>query len=174
MDLNNIAALVGLAGGSLSGVKSITEIAKDIKDLVSKPNPDLSEINLRLVGLMDQLLAAKQAQMTLQNALLDLQREQQRLDRFSQEATRYQMAKTDMGGLVYTLKPGHENGEPPHDLCASCFQRGQKSILQRVGFNTLGCSQCNERVYRSDGTGQARTARIQAGWDVLDPYSGDD
>ena len=174
MDLSIITTLAGLIGGSLSGVKSGTEIAKDIRDLVSKPDPDLSEIKVRLVGLIDQLLHAKEAQMAIQDALLELQREQLRLDRFAQEATRYQLANTDMGGLVYSLKPDDQSGEPPHDLCASCFQRGQKSILQRVGFNTLGCTQCNERVYRSDGTGKARTARIQTGFDILDPYAGSD
>lgn len=153
----------GTLGATATGLRAVLDLAK-------RPDPDLTEIKSRLVDLMDQLIQVKEAQMMTQNVLLELQQEQARQQRFADEAERYALSETDMGGIVYALKPGHENGEPRHCLCANCFEQGQKSILQRVAHNTLGCPRCKAQVHMDFKLPGPRAAGLRTGWDVTDPY----
>ncbi|MCC5965527.1 MAG: hypothetical protein JJU24_05260 [Natronohydrobacter sp.] len=153
----------GTLGATATGLRAVLDLAK-------RPDADLTEIKTRLVDLIDQLIQAKEAQMMTQNALLELQQEQARDQRFADEAARYTLSETDMGGLVYALKPDHKNGEPRHCLCANCFEQRQKSILQRVAHNTLGCPRCKAQVYMDFKESGPRSGGLHTRWDVLDPY----
>ncbi|NTT88586.1 hypothetical protein [Tabrizicola fusiformis] len=160
----------GLLTGSTSAIKGVM-------DLVRKPNPDLSEIKALAAEAIDKLLEAKTAQMAMQDALLKLQDEQKKRDRFQAEAQRYVLTKTDMGGFVYALRPDQARGEQEHYLCTSCFEAEVKSMLQPVNFNTLGCTRCGEKVFKSDGRDNgARVARrgLSTRYDILNPYGDDD
>jgi hypothetical protein len=43
---------------------------------------------------------------------------------------RYKLVAPFSGCMVYALQKAMSDGEPPHYLCAACFQKGQRSILQ--------------------------------------------
>ena len=156
----------GTLGATATGLRAVLDLAK-------KPDADLTEIKSRLVDLMDQLIQAKEAQMMTQKALLELQQEQVRRERFALEVERYALSATDMGGLVYELKPDDDRGEPPHSLCANCFEQGQKSILQRVAHNTFGCPRCKARVFKDFKKLGVVSGSLRTGYDVLDPYRDD-
>jgi hypothetical protein len=46
------------------------------------------------------------------------------------EKARYQLREVNTGVFAYVPKQGMEQGEPFHMLCANCYERGEKSILQ--------------------------------------------
>jgi hypothetical protein len=56
--------------------------------------------------------------------------------------------------MLYALKEGMEQGEPPHQLCTECYSRGKKSLLQRE-VRTPGmarvevCHSCGSEYYVS-------------------------
>lgn len=156
----------GLLTGSTAAVKGVM-------DLVRKPDPDLSEVKALAAEAIDKLLEAKTAQMAMQDALLKLQDEQKKRDRFQAEAERYVLTKTDMGGFIYALRAAQKRDEPEHYLCASCFEGEIKSVLQPVNFNTLGCTRCGEKVFKSDGRDNgARVGRgLSSRYDILNPYA---
>jgi len=56
------------------------------------------------------------------------------------------MKKPEPGIIMYSLKEGCENGEPAHNICADCYNKGQKSFLQMVNENggrfTWKCNVC--------------------------------
>ena len=61
------------------------------------------------------------------------------------------------------LQAGMENGEPPHRICANCYQNGKKAILQTAshlerGYRVYSCPSCK--------TGIAM--------DVSEPFEGDE
>jgi hypothetical protein len=89
----------------------------------------------------------------MQGALLGLDEEQRRVDRFQSQANRYALVRTELGSLVYELKPGHADDQPAHCICATCYEQQIKSILQPVAHNTLSCRQCGGQFFKPDGQG---------------------
>ena len=71
------------------------------------------------------------------------------------EKQRYELKPIGTQGVfAYSLKPEHENGEPPHWICPDCYQDRKKSILQTV-IKTPGmarvaiCQRCKFSTYTS-------------------------
>lgn len=151
--LENIPALIGIAASTIGLAKGATEVAENIKGLVDKPGGDNEGAKRLASDLLDRLLRLQMQQLALQDALRNLQEEQRRIDRFQAEAVRYVLTQTEQGSFLYELDPGHANGEPAHCICATCYEKRIKSILQPVAHNTLTCGVCNGRFYRPDGRG---------------------
>lgn len=72
-------------------------------------------------------------------------------EKWEAEKQRYKL--TDFGGgtFAYLLKPEAASGEPPHRICAHCYQRDEKSILQFVhrsdGQDYYKCPKCGDQVF---------------------------
>lgn len=153
MNLSDIANLVGLAGTATAALKTGTETVQSVKELVSRKDPDLLALKKLVCDLYEELIVAKKAQMLQQEALVDLQRQAKKAKAFQAEKPRYVLTRTELGGILYALRPEEARGEAPHDLCPGCFQDEVKSVLQPVDHNTLGCSRCATRVFKPDGRG---------------------
>lgn len=151
--LETITALLTV-GGSLMGLsKDATAAAQNIKGLIDKPGGDNEGAKRLASDLLNHLLRLQMQQLALQDALRNLQEEQRRIDRFQAEAVRYVLTQTEQGSFLYELDPDHANGEPAHCICATCYEKRIKSILQPVAHNTLTCGVCSGRFYRPDGRG---------------------
>lgn len=164
------------AGASLIGIaKGATDTAKDIKALIDKPDVDTTAAKQLIADLLDRLIRLQSEQIAMKGALLDLEKEQRRIDRFQTEAVRYALTRTEQGSLVYELDQAKANGDPPHCICANCYEKQVKSILQPVAHNTLTCGQCGGTFYKPDGRGSGiMIGRVSTRYDVLNPYGGDD
>lgn len=164
-DIAEILSIATETGGIL---KTSTEIVDSIKNISGGKRPDAVEAEKLILSLYKQLNEAQVNQMAIQTALLKVQSELEKMDRFEQEAARYTLAETDMGGRVYTLKPNDPMGEPPHEICATCHDQQIKSILQPApdAFNTLACFRCGTRVLKGDNRQKVRTGPVSYGkWD---------
>ena len=117
--------MVGEIFASLSGFKSMMEIAKGLKDM-----SDAAVRNATAIELQEQILAAQAAQSVLIDQVRDLERKLAGFEAWEAERKRY--ALTDFGGdtFAYALRPEAANGEPLHRLCPNCFEQRRKSILQ--------------------------------------------
>lgn len=153
MSLLDIGSLIGLAGTGAAALKTGTEIAQNVQGIIAGKNPDLLALKQQISDLYDELIVAKKAQMAQQEALVELQHNLKKSDAFQAQKSNYALTKTDLGGFVYTLKLDKAGGDPPHDLCVSCFDQEKKSVLQPVGRNKLGCPSCKAEVFKSDGRG---------------------
>lgn len=149
--MSAITELLGIGDGTAKLVSGSATAVKAVMDLTRKPNPDLAAIKAMASDAFDKAFEAQARQMQQQDRLMELERHIRKQDHFLQEAQRYALAKTELGGFVYALKPGDLSGEPAHDLCAACFDREVKSVLQPVDFNTLGCPTCGGKVLKPDG-----------------------
>ena len=92
----------------------------------------------KITALQSVLAEAQTSQLALleQNSTLvqrknDLEKEIARLETWAHESQRYHLHEIQPAVVAYALKESHANGEPPHWLCANCYNNSQKSILNR-------------------------------------------
>lgn len=170
MSLADITSLIGLAGATGGAIKTVAEGVQAAKEMVSRKDPDLVALKKLISDLYDELIVAKKTQMLQQDALMELRDKTKKSEAFQAEKLRYALTRTEMGGMIYALRPEDARGEPPHDLCATCFQDEIKSVLQRVEFNTLECKRCQTRAFKPDDSSGGRLVGLTSGWDILKPY----
>jgi len=130
----------------LSALKSAFDIAKGLKDI-----DNVARRNAAVIELQEKILSAQSAQSDLVDRVRNLEEKVTSLETWETEKKRYKL--TDFGGgtFAYLLKPEAANGEPTHRICASCYQKGEKSILQFLhrseGQDYYKCRGCGEQTF---------------------------
>jgi hypothetical protein len=130
IDMRTIASAVG-------SLNTAAQIAKGVVGLHDMQTVQTKVIELQQVILAAQssTLTAQSDQMTLLEDLRTLRAKMAELEAWETEKARYDLKDFGGGTFAYELKPGEARGEPMHRLCANCYQRGHKSILQTTGRN---------------------------------------
>lgn len=118
--------------GALKAAYDIAKTLKDINDRVAL-NTAVIDLQSQILTAQDAALGARDKETTLLERISELEKEVARFDAWEREKERYQLHKLPPGILIYRLKPGMENGEPFHEICADCFQKGEKSLLHCLG-----------------------------------------
>jgi translation initiation factor 2B subunit (eIF-2B alpha/beta/delta family) len=90
----------------------------------------VSEVNAKLMEAQSAALLVQKNQFSLTNRISDLEKEIMDLKNWEREAQRYELSEIASGVFAYKLKPGMQPPEPTHMLCANCYSKRQKSILQ--------------------------------------------
>jgi len=136
----------------LGALKTAFDLAKGLKDI-----DNAARRNAAVIELQERLLTAQAAQSALLERVSELEKEVARFETWEAEKQRYKL--TDYGGrtFAYALKQEEAKGEPPHRICAHCYQEGHRSILQfstkSEGQDYYDCGRCKTRqsfgVYRS-------------------------
>ena len=129
--------------------KSLYDFAKALKDM-----NDAVVRNGAVIELQEKILAAREAQTALLERIGTLEKEVADLKAWDTDKQRYKL--TDLGTSLpaYALKEAMENGEPPHYLCAQCYNNNIKSILQTEvrspgRCQVLTCHRCGSDLYLS-------------------------
>lgn len=125
MDMGSIQA-------AFSSAKVAGDIAKGLISLktMSEVQAKAVELTEKIIDAQQQILAANMAQATLQERVRELEAELARMNDWNTQKLRYKLATPFPDCMVYALQKSMGEGEPAHYLCASCFQKGQRSILQ--------------------------------------------
>lgn len=110
---------------SLSLFKTMLDMAKGLKDM-----NDATVRNAAVIELQEHIVSAKEAQSTLLDEIRGLKTQMAEMETWEAEKKRYEL--TDFGGgtFAYRLKETMSGGEPPHRICAHCYEDGHKAILQ--------------------------------------------
>ncbi len=137
--------------GAYGGIKAATDITQSMLTLKTDAavTTKVVELNGVLLGLQSQLNSAHADQTTLTRRIGGLEAEIAQFKRWEQEKERYQLHQTEAGGLVYRIKPEVQGTEPLHYICADCYQKAVKTILQPgdEGYYTvLKCHPCGSSV----------------------------
>lgn len=152
-----MAALEIAAG--MSSLKTALDIAKALWTI-----SDATERNSKIIDLQRAIgeaqmsaIQAREAHAAQIDQIRDLKEEIVRLEAWESEKERYELKVAEIGSTVYALKPSMSNGEPPHWLCANCYQQGKKRILQGRGHASGGsrwtCPDCKSELAMSRRTG---------------------
>jgi ribosomal protein L37AE/L43A len=116
-------AMVGI--GSF---KTMLDMAKGLKDI-----NDAAVRNTAVIELTEKIISAQAVQTALVARVGELEKDLVRFETWETEKERYQLRELPPGIFVRALKSGMENGEPPHHVCADCYNKGVKSLLHVTG-----------------------------------------
>jgi hypothetical protein len=100
-------------------------------------------------------LSAQSEQFALIDRVRNLEEQIRKLEAWEAEKQRYELtAVPHSTAFVYSLKASAQGSEPPHQICAGCYNRGEKSVLQgETRFpgmdRVLVCFNCGADIYTS-------------------------
>jgi superfamily II helicase len=138
--------------GVVQSVKVLNDLVKAARGLknFNELVAAVSEVNARLMEAQAAALLAQEKQSSLANRIGELEKEIMDLENWEREAQRYQLTEIASGVFAYRLKPGVQPPEPSHMLCANCYAKRKKSILQLVNRNDFGewyiCHDCKSEI----------------------------
>jgi hypothetical protein len=85
-----------------------------------------------ILAAQSSALAAQSDQLALLEDIRGLKQKMADLEAWAAEKKRYKLTDYGGGTFAYALKPDAAEGEPAHRVCADCYQKGHKSILQFI------------------------------------------
>lgn len=151
MDLPALLAAAGslkTAGELVAGIVK----AKNQADVTAKA----IELQSVIIGLQSSIFDARDALSSLQEENRQLKESAVRREHFGSEMSRYALTAIRAGSVAYALKESMSNGEPPHYVCANCYQNGKKVVLNCsehkdhwYSFICPGCKVAIPTGYRS-------------------------
>ena len=104
------------------------------------------EVNAKFMDATAVALASQEKQSSLATRVAELENELREIKQIEADLQRYQLTRFAFGGYACSIKPGMENREPSHYLCATCMNQRKKSILQPTGEAFLRCGVCHEEI----------------------------
>jgi hypothetical protein len=128
---------------------------KSMSDVRSK----VIELQSALLEAQNSALTATTPQFELQEQVRELKAQLQERENWGEAKVRYRLVSPWNGpAQMYARKREFGNGEAPHFLCANCFHRERRSILNPVknktGWVQLVCPTCKASMdtgYRGIG-----------------------
>lgn len=150
MSYTDMATLVGSAKTAVDMALGMSKL-KDQAEYSAKA----LEMHAHLASLLAELAQASIAQHAAQDEARDLRKQLDDLRNTLRDLERYKLNTPFPGVVVYALDEAKSNGEPPHYLCATCYPKGIKSILNSADINHwqfFKCFVCNAQV-RTEYTG---------------------
>lgn len=111
----------------------------------------LIEFQSKLIDANNASFAAQDERTALLKRISQLEEEVAALKAWNADKERYELENLYTGLFAYIPKEGMEKGEPPHALCANCFERKTKSFLQSNGNHDVHqhewfCPKCGFRA----------------------------
>ena len=144
-------ALMGGISNSLNVALNISKALLGIRDQ--------AVIQEKVLELTSEIITAQQAAMnaiTAQTALIDqirtLEKKIMDMEAWGTEKQRYEFVKVSVWGtFAYVLKEEMAAGSPSHRICANCYDRGKKSVLQAQPRIEMGrrmhlCPECKTTI----------------------------
>ena len=130
--------MANLLNAVLDPLKSAGNTAKTLVEIrdTAKFGGAIIELQAQILAAQQGALAAQDREAAMADEIRSLKKQVAELETWDAEKQRYQL--TDFGGgtFAYLLKPSMGGSEPEHRICAACYEKGQKSVLQFSGQNT--------------------------------------
>lgn len=140
---------------------------------------DTALIESKMIELRDHIIEAQNGMMqsqTQQSALIQevhaLKQQIMKMEAWNKEKQRYQLVSPWPGCYVFALKESAKGFDPPHWICANCYEKGSKEYLHfaeihdRCRRNIVKCAHCSfqsERKNWDDAQYAERYAEKQGG-----------
>jgi hypothetical protein len=144
MPISEIAAALS----ALQAAKDIAQAAVGLRDGAAFQSK-LIELQSKILDAQSSASAAYEERLSLIEQVRQLKENVARFENWGREKQRYELADVGRGCIAYRLKPEMANGEPPHSICANCYERAEKRHLQpesRRGSQYLVCHECGSEL----------------------------
>jgi transposase len=136
-----------------SAFKAMFDLAKGLKDL-----NDAATRNAVAIELQEKILSAQVEQAMLIERIGHLEKKVAGFEKWEAEKQRYELKDLGWGSFAYMLKSDARGPEPPHWICAHCYEHGHKEIFQHVMKPESGrrwtCPACKNEI-------NPRTSKIE-------------
>lgn len=151
MDMSDIAS-------GISSLKTAIDIVKALRGSSSAHDVEDRILDLKraLSDAYSSQLDAQQFQAAILARNAELEAKIMQLEQRAADSDRYELKTIGPGAVAYMLKPEMRGSEPPHWLCPTCFERGNKSVLQVTAMFP--------GKYRCSGCGTTTAAGSLPGW----------
>lgn len=143
---------LGAALASLNAAKDIAQAMIGLRDAAAFQGK-MIEFQSKILDAQNSAFAANDERSALIERVRKLEKQVADLEAWKAEKQRYELKSVYAGGaFAYVLKPEAQGSEPPHWICAACYENGHKSILQRSANPLNGrwpylCSTCKAVIY---------------------------
>ncbi|MPY74477.1 MAG: hypothetical protein GEU87_09455 [Alphaproteobacteria bacterium] len=149
VDIGTIAAAVS----GLNTAREMTQALIGVRD-AAVLNDKVIELQSVILAAQGNALTAQSEQFALLQQVRELEEQMARMETWDAEKEKYELKDVRSGVFAYARKEGMEPAEPPHHICADCYQNRQKSVLQKVTrmpgrAHVLVCQQCGSEIYTS-------------------------
>jgi hypothetical protein len=132
-------AAIALVGQAIKTAGTVVETTSD-----HKTKEAIAGLQNGILDLQAKVYAAQAKYQELADAKREAEEKLRAIEKWESEAARYQLTELAPGILVYALRTDQLRGEPIHYICPHCFERKQKSILQRPSTDHTNyvCHEC--------------------------------
>lgn len=128
-----LATVIGTVKSVAEGVQAVQKMSESA-DVKAKT----AELYNLILGAQTQILEANIRQRVLLDERDELEKQIAALKAWDREKLRYALRGAEGGLFVYVLKRAESNGEPPHWICAHCYELARKSLLQSSPVHKQG------------------------------------
>lgn len=129
----------------LGAFKTMLDIAKSMKNM-----DDAVKRNTAVFDLGEQIIATQARYTAAVEQIRELKEKLAQFETWEREKQRYELTEVATGVFSLLLKPSMRSGQPPHCICAQCYEDRRKSILQITrniyGSVTLTCPRCKSEI----------------------------
>lgn len=137
---------LGAALAAINNAKNIAQTMIALRDAAAFQEK-MIEFQGAILEAQERAFAANDERSALIEKVSGLEAQVAKLEGWETETKRYHLESLPPGMFVYTLKPNMADGEPPHHICQTCYQRGKKSVLHSTerssgGQYQLLCKEC--------------------------------
>ena len=139
---------------ALGAIKSAGDTVKSLVQLrdISLVREKAIELHSQILAAQESALNAKAREATLIAEIHDLKEQIAQLKQWDADKQAYELCAVGTGAFAYACKPDAKPSEPPHWLCAKCFNEQRKSLLQYAGRtngrhdSVYACGTCGDKV----------------------------
>ncbi|MES0023138.1 MULTISPECIES: hypothetical protein [unclassified Mesorhizobium] len=150
-----------------SALTTAYEMAKGLKNI-----DDRVKLNAAVIDLQETILTAQQATAGARDTIRELEAIIASYENWDAIAERYQLRDFGGGTFAYDLRADQTNGEPQHRICANCYQKRQRSILQFLyrdsGQDHYKCHSCSSEFSFGHAREVDRSNRAADDWSPFD------
>lgn len=144
--------MIAEINGVVSSVRALSDLVRANKTLTNFNElvAAVAEVNAKLLTAQSVAMASHEKQLALTNRIAALEKTIMQFENWEREKERYPLTQMSPGVYTNALKPGMQQNEPPHCLCAQCFLNRKKSLLQLEMRNYMvsgRCQECASRIY---------------------------
>ena len=117
---------------TLSTLQSAYSLTKSIADLndAHAIKVQIGELQTQILSAQEGALRSQERESALARQVHELEERITQMEAWDAEKQRYELKDFGGGTFAYLLKPDVGDSEPAHRICAACYEKGQKSILQ--------------------------------------------
>jgi hypothetical protein len=143
MAIESISAVLTILKRASSAALSLHRISKD-----AAVNKKAVELTNAIIALQKYIMSVQAQYAKVVDAKRDLEKKLMEAEDWSKTQSHYDLKKLRSGFLVRSPNKLHPSPQPLHWLCANCYDKKNKSVLQPEQGEEyqLVCPQCNLTV----------------------------